>query len=392
MMADEPSKFEGVSRRKFLAGATAAGAVGLAGCGGGGDGGDTGGNGGDTGGNGGDTGGNSTPMEEGLDTTPLTADGSSTVFPIANGGATVWGSNPEAGDQDYWLPSNWDDIYTEDMRLADYFANIYGYEPTGERSNPPFLVNVALSHSGTGVEAVESGRVDIGNSSGRVQDELDRDSYEDFINHVVGVDGQPIAVSSEIYDAGVTGITLEELKQIYQGEITNWSEVGGPDREILVLGRAAGSGTSTAFRANVFGNPDIQLSAIQNRYGQNQQLRTAIANADNAISYIALAFIDEPDADDAQVVPISLEVEGTTYEYRGDPGLGAKAYPLSRDLHMYTWEDTSIKESAFINMFLTDYGQEVHVRGNNYFGIGPSRIETQKKNLAEPPNGFPMMQ
>jgi phosphate transport system substrate-binding protein len=57
---------------------------------------------------------------------------------------------------------------------------------------------------------------------------------------------------------------------------------------------------------------------------------------------------------------------------------------------MYTWEDTTAKESAFINMFLTDYGQETHVRGNNYFGLGSSRIEAQKNNLAEPPNGFPM--
>jgi phosphate transport system substrate-binding protein len=372
-----------------------AGIAALAGCSGGGDGesGD-GGSGGDSGsGSDSESGSESdseSGSESGLNTEPLTADGSSTVFPIANGGATVWGSNPEAGDEDYWLPTEWDDVKTTDLRLADYFASIYGYEPTGERSNPPYLVNVSLSHSGTGVEAVEAGRVDLGHSSGRVQDELDRESYDDFINHVVGVDGQPIAVSSEIYNEGVEGITIEELRSIYQGDITNWSEVGGPDREILVLGRASGSGTSTAFRANVFDNPDIELPAIENRYGQNQQLRTAIGNADNAISYIALAFIDEPSNENGTVYPISLTVGDTTYEYRGDPGLGAQEYPLSRDLHQYTWEDTTPHESAFINMFLTDYGQEVHVRGNNYFGLGSSRIEAQKNNLAEPPNGFPM--
>jgi len=398
MTHDSERRSGPVSRRKFIAAAGVAGVAGLAGCSGGG---------GDDEEDPTETDSGSDPTatdtqqteqnttnsgEQGsqLDTTPLTADGSSTVFPIANGGATVWGSNPEAGDEDYWLPTEWDDVKTEDERLADYFAGIYGYEPTGERSNPPYLVNVSLSHSGTGVEAVEAGRVDLGHSSGRVQDELDRDSYEDFKNHVVGVDGQPIAVSAEIYEQGVEGITIEELRDIYMGEITNWSEVGGPDREILVLGRAPGSGTSTAFRANVFDDPNIELPAIQNRYGQNQQLRTAIGNADNAISYIALAFIDEPDADDKSVVPISLTVGETTYEYRGDPGLGAKEYPLSRDLHQYTWQDTSAKESAFINMFLTDYGQEVHVRGNNYFGLGASRIEAQKNGLAEPPNGFPM--
>lgn len=386
MAPDSERQTGRVSRRKFIAAAGVAGVAGLAGCSGGdGDGGDP--TATET-----QNAASETTSGEGkrqLDTSPLLADGSSTVFPISNGGAVVWGSNPEAGDEDYWLPSEWDDVKTSDERLADYFAGIYGYEPTGERSNPPFIVNVSLSHSGTGVEAVESGRVDVGNSSGRVQDELDRDSYEDFKNHVVGVDGQPIAVSNEVYENGVTDITLQELKDIYQGTITNWSELGGQDRDILVLGRAPGSGTSTAFRANVFGDPDVELDAIENRYGQNQKLQTAIANADNAISYIALSFIDEPDADDAQVVPLSLTVEGTTYEYRGDPGLGAKAYPLSRDLHMYTYGDTTAKESAFINMFLTDYGQETHVRGENYFGLGSSRIENQRRILAEPPNGFP---
>lgn len=316
-------------------------------------------------------------QSQGLDTSVLTGDGSSTVFPITNDGASYWNSNPEAGDGDYW-PTEWADEYGTDMRLADYFASQYGYEPTEERSNPPFRVSIALSHSGTGIEGVMEGRVDIGDASASASAELtdaDQSTLDNFVDHVVGVDGQPIVVSREIADAGVESITIEELRQIYRQEITNWSAVGGPDREILALGRAEGSGTDTSFRANVYGDPNASISPDQ-RFGQNQQLQQAIAQADNAIAYIALAFV-EPDG---ATPPLDLVIEGTTYSY-GD-NLGAQEYPLSRDLHAYTWEDTSRKEAAFINFLLSDFGQERFVQANDYFALPDDRLQAQREKVA----------
>jgi phosphate transport system substrate-binding protein len=310
----------------------------------------------------------------GMDTSVLTGDGSSTVFPITNTASSYWNSNPEAGDEDYW-PSEWAEEYGTDMRLADFFASDYGYEATGQRSVPPFRVSIALSHSGTGIEGVMEGRVDIGDASSSAASELgdDAEGLDGFVDHVVGVDGQPIVVSQEIKDAGVEQITIEELRAIYKGDITNWSEVGGPDQEILALGRAEGSGTDTAFRNNVYGDPEEPISPDQ-RFGQNQQLQQAIGQADNAIAYIALAFV----SDDTPA--IGLEIDGTLYEY--GKNLGAQDYPLSRDLHAYTYEDTSRKEAAFINFCLSDFGQEVFVAGNNYFKLPSDRLETQREKVA----------
>ncbi|MCD2204677.1 PstS family phosphate ABC transporter substrate-binding protein [Halobacterium sp. KA-6] len=367
-----------VSRRKFIATAGAAGVATVAGCSSGGD-------------SDGDTSEPTTAdpssdqettagqQSNEMDTSVLTGDGSSTVFPITNTAASYWNSNPEAGDGDYW-PTDWADQYGTEMRLADYFASQYGYEPTGERSNPPFRVSIALSHSGTGIEGVMEGRVDIGDSSASAQAELagsdpSEETLNNFVDHVVGVDGQPIVVSNEIADAGVESITIEELRSIYRQEITNWSELGGPDRDILALGRAEGSGTDTAFRANVFGDPNASISPDQ-RFGQNQQLQQAITQADNAISYIALAFV-EPDGG---TPPLDLVIDGTTYSY-GD-NLGAAEYPLSRDLHAYTWEDTSRKEAAFINFVLSDFGQETFVKSNNYFALPDDRLQTQREKVA----------
>ncbi len=300
---------------------------------------------------------------------PLTADGSSTVYPITSDGAAVWNSNPPADDEEYWGPSQYG--FDTNKPMAEFFTGIYGLDP--------YQVNVGLSHSGTGIEKVMNGQVDIADSSAPVQDELpERDSYKNFTDHVVGVDGQPVVVSKPIYDAGVTKLTGEQLKAIYKGEITNWSNVdgySGPDKEIQAICRADGSGTDTAFRANLFGNPDAPIKC-DSRIGQNQQVRTTVQQSDNAIAYMALAFVG------GQAPAVALELDGTTYEL--GKNLGSKGYPLSRDLHCYTWKGTSKKEAAFINMLLTEYGQKQFVEANDYFKLPPDRRKEQRSKLPEP--------
>ncbi|WP_323674280.1 substrate-binding domain-containing protein [Halorubellus sp. PRR65] len=378
-MADKSQRVaDVVSRRKFIATSGVAGVTAVAGC--------MGDSGSETEADDDSSGGESTTSQSdgsGSDSSStgpgtLTSGGSSTVYPIMNTAASYWNANRPADDTEYW-PHGEYGIDT-DENLADYWGGLYGFE--GEDGDPAFQFTVGLSHSGTGVEKVMNGQHDIGNSSGNVEDELpDRDSYDDFVDHVVGVDGQPLVVSQEIADAGVDQITGDQLKDLYKGRISNWSELGGPDREIQVLGRVKGSGTRTSFVSNVFGNPEEDTS-VANRFGQNQRLAQAIAQADNAISYLALAFIDTDG-----LAPIALEWEGTTYSYQDDQnGLDSTAYPLSRDLHCYTWQGTSEQEAAVIRMVLSDFGQDTFVKPNNYFALGKRRQEEQMAKLPEPSN------
>ena len=384
-------RLEGVSRRKFLIGTGAAGAAAMAGCSSeGGDGGSDGGDGssGDgssdgSSGDGSSGGDQETETEDDSGSSgpkTLTAGGSSTVYPVANTAASYWNANRPASDSEYWPWQEYGIDNSAELALADYFAGLYGFQPR-EDGNPPFNFSVALSHSGTGVRKVRDGLVDIGNSSGNVEDELpERDSYESFVDHVLAVDGQPLVVSQEIADAGLDGITGQQLKDIYKGRINNWQEIDSslPDKELLVLGRVTGSGTRTSFVSNVFDNPKEETT-VDNRFGQNQRLAQAIADADNAVSYLALAFLGTDG-----VSPISLEWEGTTYTYQDDQnGLDSRGYPLSRDLHYYTWEGTDMREAAVINMCLTDFGQETFVAPNNYFMLGESRRQEEREKLPD---------
>ncbi len=358
-----------LSRRTFIATTAAAGSIGVTGCAGNANtdiDGDS--------GSGGSDGSETTTI--GTNSGPLKADGSSTVYPITNLAASYWNSNPPASDEEYWGPDQYD-IQTDEA-LAEYWAGLYGF--TSGDGGPPFQVTVGLSHSGTGIEKIRNGQVDIGDSSAPVEAELPEASEEElskFTDHVVGVDAQPIVVSKAIYDSGVTKITIEELRGIYQGDITNWSELGGPDTQIQAVGRAEGSGTDTAFRVNVLGDVNASMDGTDVRKGQNQQVKTLVANSDNAIAYIALAFVE----DGGTVPPIALEIDGTTYEY--GKNLAAREYPLARDLHCYTYEGTSKKEAAFINMVLSDFGQQTFVESNNYVALTDDRQAEEREKLPE---------
>jgi len=352
-----------VTRRQFLAGATGL-TVGLGGCirtsaqppGQGGSGGGTGAN----------------------EFEPLKMGGSSTVFPVVQRASSYWAANYPTTDREYWGPLQYD-IQT-DHRLADYWASLEDYEIDDDPA-PVYEVSVALSHSGTGLEKLEKGQTDVGNSSAPVSAEFPNRSEEElagFTDHVVGVDAQPIVVSKEVYDAGVTKLTAEQVREIYRGTITDWSEIdrySGPEKEIQAVGRSEGSGTDTAFKANMLGDVNATMDGIDIRKGQNQQVAGIIRNSNNAIAYMALAFVDDT------VQAIELEFEGRTYT----PGenLADKSYPLSRDLHCYTHEGTSRKEAAFLRMVIHDFGQGNFVETAGYATLTDDRQQNQLDKLSD---------
>ncbi len=300
------------------------------------------------------------------------------MYPITSKAASVWNSNPPASDEEYWGPSNYG--IDTDERLANYWASMYE-EFSADGKTPPFKVTVGLSHSGTGLEKLKNGLIDIGNASAPVDAELpdlSKEELDKFTNHVVGVDAQPIVVSKEIYEAGVTKLTAEQVRKIYQGEITNWSQIpsyDGEDKQIQAVGRAEGSGTDTAFRLHMLGDANAPMSGVDVRKGQNQQVKTIVAQSTNAIAYMALAFVT------SETPPIKLSFDGKVYE----PGknLAEKGYPLSRDLHCYTYEGTSHMEAAYLRMLISEFGQENFVKASGYSMLTKKRRENQLSKLPD---------
>lgn len=149
---------------------------------------------------------------------------------------------------------------------------------------PNVNASAEFSGSGAGIESLLAGSVDIGNSSRNLKDE---EKEAGAVENIVAIDG--IAVITEKGNA-VTGLTKEQLIAIYTGEITNWSEVGGEDTPIIVIGREAGSGTRGAFE-EILKIEDACVYA--NEFDSTGTVMAKVASTPGAIGYVSLDVVDD---------------------------------------------------------------------------------------------------
>ena len=157
--------------------------------------------------------------------------------------------------------------------LTEGFAEVepgvtVSYDPTG---------------SGAGITGATDKTLDIGLSSRALKD----DEKNDVDGTTVALDGIAIIVNK---DSKVADLTVEQLKQMFTGEITNWSEVGGDDGEIVLIGREAGSGTRDGFESIV----DVKDSC---KYAQELTATGAVISAVEAnplaIGYASLSAVGD---------------------------------------------------------------------------------------------------
>ena len=145
----------------------------------------------------------------------------------------------------------------------------FSYNPTG---------------SGSGIQAVSEGRCDIGLSSRALKDEEKANGLQET---VLAYDGIAIVVNPE---NAVADLDVETIAKIFTGEITNWSEVGGSDTEIVLIGREAGSGTRSGFEELV-GVED--LCQYRQELTSTGDVITAVASNPGAIGYASVASLKD---------------------------------------------------------------------------------------------------
>lgn len=206
--------------------------------------------------------------------------------------------------------------------------------------HPNTRLEVAGGGSGAGVMAAQEGTADFGAVSREIKEE------ETGINStVIAIDGIAIIAHP---DNPVADIPLEDVKKIFAGEITNWSEVGGDDVDIVVVSREDGSGTRGAFTDIVLGDEELVASAlIHNSTGG---VLEAVANDPNAIGY-------------ASTGSMSDSVKGFAVDgfEPTDENIIAGDYKVSRPFNYATNEDAELSElaQAFLDFILSDEGKTV---------------------------------
>jgi len=147
-------------------------------------------------------------------------------------------------------------------------------------ANTDVKVTVQGGGSGVGIEQAIAGTIDLGSSSRELKDEEKPQGLEEY---VICKDGIAVIVHK---DNTVKNLTVEQIKDVYAGKITNWKQIGGTDAKITLINRESGSGTRGAFEELVMGkDTPLAKSVEQNSTGA---VKSAVAADKNAIGYISL--------------------------------------------------------------------------------------------------------
>ncbi|HOI68954.1 MAG: phosphate ABC transporter substrate-binding protein [Methanothrix sp.] len=211
-------------------------------------------------------------------------------------------------------------------------------------------VSVTGGGSGVGIKNVAEGISDVAMASRPVKDS-EKEAYpdEEFVEILVAYDAVCIAVSQAVYDAGVTELSAEEVRAIYNGEITSWAQLGGDDEEIYVLGREVGSGTRDTFNEMVMGSDKAETPGVTTSHGSNAEVKTAITSSDSAIGYLGLNYV--LDGDLGVIAYEGVEPSSETVK--------DMSYPLARELYMVTYGESSEESQAFLDFVTGEDGQAI---------------------------------
>lgn len=148
--------------------------------------------------------------------------------------------------------------------------------------------------SGTGLAQVLNGAVNIGNSDMPAEEKLDKSLVDKLVDHKVIAQGFGVVVNKSL---GIEDLSSNQIRDIFSGKITNWKEVGGPDKDILLIHRTAGSGTRATFERTLFGgDKSLENDSVGVTQDSNGAVLSVIKSNDGGISYLSIVYMNTRDA------------------------------------------------------------------------------------------------
>ncbi len=213
--------------------------------------------------------------------------------------------------------------------------------------NPGVSFEIAAEGSTTGIAAIIDGTAQIGMSSRRAR------PTEMSAGAAKGVTMKPIIVAYDgigvIVNANnpITGLTPRQVEQIFTGDITDWSAVGGPAGTISIYTRNTSSGTYQDFKDLAMKRRDYAPSS--QKMAGNEQIAAEVAKNPNGIGYVGLAYIH---AEGVKVVPVDGAIPSKE-------AVLAKKYPYARPTFYYTNGEPAGEAAKFVSFTLSDDGQKV---------------------------------
>ena len=228
--------------------------------------------------------------------------------------------------------------------------------------NSGVQITVQGGGSGQGITQIAQGAVQIGNSDvfaeAKVKDEADLKKLADNKVCVVGMG--PIVNK----DVTVDDLTIDQLKSIFTGEVTNWKEVGGADAQITVINRASGSGTRATFEDAVLAGTKVPDSFKPQEQDSSGTAAKMVASTPGAISYVAFSYYDDSFK--------ALKVGGVEPK---EANVEDNSWVIWAYEHMYTAADPDDATKAFIDYMMGDDVQGSLVEAQGYIPVSGMKVE-----------------
>ena len=224
--------------------------------------------------------------------------------------------------------------------------------------HPEIRLSVTGGGSGTGIAALINGTVDIANASRQIKEEERENALangSEPVEFVIARDAIAVIVH---LDNPVDHLTLQQISDIYSGKLTNWSQVGGEDRPIVRLSRETNSGTHVYFLEEVIRLGEKGNTTLFSRdtllLPSSEGITAEIRQNPNAIGYDGLGYVTEK----MKVLGIA-SADGEEFVFPSQETVNSGAYPIARDLYMYTNGQPDGVVAAYLSWILSPEAQAI---------------------------------
>ena len=221
--------------------------------------------------------------------------------------------------------------------------------------------------SSGGISGIGDGSIDVGMSSKPVTAD-DRKKYPAvaFVATEIGRDAVALVVSDDVWKGGVRALSREQVRDIYEQRITNWKQVGGPDRRIVFFNKEPGRGTWEVFAHWVYGDAKRAPAVSHPEVGGNEEGRSKVAGTRGAISQLSSSWAT------GKVHALAVRLGDGTVVEPSAPNISSGRYPISRPLYFLTNGPPRGNARLLIDYVLSPAGQEL-VRKHGYLRVADYR-------------------
>ena len=222
-------------------------------------------------------------------------------------------------------------------------------------AHPEADISVRGGGSSVGIANIMAGTADIGDASRHAKTKeivQARSQGINLVENVVANDAIAIVVNPS---NGVNALTIEQVQGIYSGSISNWKDLGGASKPIVIVSRDVSSGTFEVFNEKVMSDAQVVDSALM--LASNNAVATTIKDTPGAIGYVGIGYLTSSVK--------GLKINGVM---PSKETVLNKQYPIARTLHMYTNGRPRGMAKKYIDFVLSAEGQKL-VEENGFIGL-----------------------